>query len=92
MTTGAGRRTTQANGAAHEAVGLKAIEAGDREALLALLDRRRAELQQEVMRLGERFFQDRPRALARRLRGYWKAWRGAPGLQRPAEPLPSARA
>jgi CHAD domain-containing protein len=49
---------------------------GAREALLALIDRRRAELGQEVLLLGERFFQDRPKELARRLKGYWRTWRG----------------
>jgi len=49
--------------------------AGDRELLLALIDRRRAELEEESLRLGERFFQERPRAFVRRLKGYWKAWR-----------------
>src|SRR5262249_44390377 len=49
-------------------------EEGDREVLLALIDRRRAELEQEAMLLGRRFFQDRPRDFAGRLRGYWKAW------------------
>jgi CHAD domain-containing protein len=62
---------------------------GEREALLALFDRRRAELEQEVLLLGERFFQDRPRELARRLKGYWKTWRGQ-ACPRPAnEPLPA---
>jgi CHAD domain-containing protein len=51
---------------------------GDRdtlEVLLALIDRRRLELQHEAGLLGQRFFQDRPRNLVRRLRGYWKTWR-----------------
>jgi CHAD domain-containing protein len=51
-------------------------ENGERETLLALIDGRRAGLEQEVLILGERFFQDRPRELARRLKGYWKTWRG----------------
>jgi RNA polymerase sigma factor (TIGR02999 family) len=42
----------------------------------ALIDRRRAELEQEVLLPGERFFQDSPRELTRRLKGYWKSWRG----------------
>jgi len=49
---------------------------GDRETLLALIDRRRAEVQQEVMLLGERFFQDKVRDFAGRFNGYWKIWRG----------------
>jgi CHAD domain-containing protein len=58
---------------------------GDREVLLALIDRRRAELTQEALLLGERFFQDRPRDFARRLRGYWKAWRAQTGSTEPRE-------
>ena len=45
------------------------------EVLVALIDRRRAELQQHALLLGERFFQDRPKEFARRLRGYWRTWR-----------------
>jgi CHAD domain-containing protein len=48
---------------------------GDRETLLALIDRRRATVRQEVMLLGERFFQDKVRDFATRFGGYWKAWR-----------------
>jgi CHAD domain-containing protein len=62
---------------------------GEREALLALIDRRRAELEQEVLLLGERFFQDRPRELARQLKGYWKTWRGQASPTQANEPLPA---
>jgi CHAD domain-containing protein len=48
---------------------------GDVEVLLALIDRRRAELEQEATTLGQRFFQDRHRDFGRRLKGYWKTWR-----------------
>ena len=48
---------------------------GDREVMLVLIDRRRAELEQEAMLLGRRFFQDSPGAFARRLKGSWKTWR-----------------
>ena len=48
---------------------------GDAEALVALIDRRRAELEQDARELGERFFQDKPKAFVRRLKGYWRAWR-----------------
>jgi CHAD domain-containing protein len=61
---------------------------GEREALLALIDRRRAELGQEVLLLGERFFQDRPRELVRRLKGYWKTCGQASPTQA-NEPLPA---
>jgi RNA polymerase sigma-70 factor (ECF subfamily) len=59
---------------------------GDRETLLALIDRRRTELGQEAMLLGRGFFEDRPRRFARRLKGYWKTWR------RPATLPPAADA
>jgi hypothetical protein len=62
---------------------------GEREVLLALLEQRWTELQHEAMLLGRRFFQDRPRALARRLRNCWKTWRATARLPRPAEPLPA---
>jgi len=45
------------------------------EVLVALIDRRRVELEQEAMLLGKRFFQEKPRLFARRLKGYWKMWR-----------------
>jgi hypothetical protein len=51
---------------------------GERTLLLALIDRRRDELQQEVMLLGERFFQDKVRGFVRRFRGYWETWRARP--------------
>jgi CHAD domain-containing protein len=54
------------------------------EVLLGLLDRRRAELEQEALVLGRRFFQDRPRDFARRLKGYCKAWRAQAGRSLPA--------
>ena len=49
-------------------------DSSDQEILLALIDRRRAELTQEALLLGQRFFQDRPREFARHLKGYWKSW------------------
>src|SRR5262249_45023460 len=48
---------------------------GDREGLLALIDRRRAELGQEAMLLGRRFFQGSPGGFRSRWEGYWKTWR-----------------
>jgi CHAD domain-containing protein len=47
----------------------------DTELLLALIDRRRAELEEEFMPLGQRFFQDSPKRFAGRLKGYWKTSR-----------------
>jgi len=58
---------------------------GDREALLALIDRRHAELLREALQLGRRFFEDRPRRFARRLKAYWKTWRNPPPTPRSTE-------
>jgi CHAD domain-containing protein len=62
---------------------------GERETLLALIDRRRAELGQEALLLGERFFQDRPRELVRRLKGYWKTWRDQASSAQADESVPA---
>ncbi len=43
--------------------------------LLALIDRRRLELQHEAFQLGRRLYRDKPKAFTRRIKGYWKAWR-----------------
>ena len=47
----------------------------DIEALIALVDRRRGELQAEAKSLGERVYAERPRAFTGRLQVYWQAWR-----------------
>src|SRR5262245_24595938 len=64
-------------------------DGGEGETLLARIDRRRAELAQELLLLGERFFQDRPRELARRLKGYWKTWRGQASPTQANDTLPA---
>jgi CHAD domain-containing protein len=64
-------------------------DAGDAEVLLALIDRRRAELEQEALLLARRFFQDRPREFARRLKGYWKTWRTRTASVQPDGPRPA---
>ncbi len=43
--------------------------------MLALLDHRRAQLQQEAGFLGERVYAEKPKAFARRLRRYFEAAR-----------------
>jgi CHAD domain-containing protein len=64
-------------------------DASDAEVLLALIDRRRAELEAEAVMLGRRFFQDKPGAFAARLKGYWKAWRAAAAAPQPAGAAPA---
>jgi CHAD domain-containing protein len=45
------------------------------QALIGLIDRRRAELQARARPLGERLFADKPKRLAARFRSYWKSWK-----------------
>jgi len=58
---------------------------GDREILLELIDRRRAELEQEALLLGDRFFRERPKEFVRQLKGYWKTWHGRARPKPPEE-------
>jgi hypothetical protein len=58
---------------------------GETEMLLALIDRRRVELEQEAFSLGGRFFQEKAGEFTRRLKGYWKKWRAQAGRE-PSEP------
>jgi CHAD domain-containing protein len=45
------------------------------EAFNAAAETRRAELQREAIALGGRLYAERPRAYAKRLASYWRAWR-----------------
>src|ERR1043166_414 len=45
------------------------------EALLALIDKRRAELETEARFLGERIYAEKSGAFKHRFHGYWRAWR-----------------
>jgi CHAD domain-containing protein len=57
-----------------EAVRARAGElAVDLDAVLELIGHRREQLQSDAMRLGERVYAERPGALRRRLRRYWKS-------------------
>jgi CHAD domain-containing protein len=47
----------------------------DIEALIALIDRRRAELQVDAKLLGDRVYAEKPGAFSDRLGVYWQAWR-----------------
>lgn len=51
---------------------------GDAEtrALEAVIDGRQGELAAEALALGSRLYAEKPRAFSRRMRGYWRAWRG----------------
>jgi CHAD domain-containing protein len=54
---------------------------GAARALLALIDRRREELQEEALRLGPRLYADKPRAFTDRFEKCWEVWR-AGGVRR----------
>jgi CHAD domain-containing protein len=43
--------------------------------LVGQIDRRRAELQEQARALGRRLYEEKPKRFARRLEGYWRAWR-----------------
>lgn len=47
----------------------------DLDAVIALLDHRRGQLQAQAMLLGERLYAEKPKAFRRRIHAYWKAWR-----------------
>ena len=44
------------------------------EALVAMIDQRRSELQIEAKQLGERIYVERPKDFVRRFQAYWRAW------------------
>jgi CHAD domain-containing protein len=48
----------------------------DAALLLALIDTRRAAMQDRAKSLGSRIYSERPKAFITRMRTYWKAWRG----------------
>ena len=52
----------------------------DLDAVVALIDRRREQLQAEAFRVGARLYAEPPKAFGRRLHSYWKVWRPAPAL------------
>lgn len=45
------------------------------DVIVPLIDRRRAELQQDAFCLGQRVYGERPRVFIARLKAYWRAWR-----------------
>ena len=67
----------------------------DLDAIVALIDHRRAELQTEAVHIGERVYAEKPKALRRRMRCSWNAGRAiasAPLAQNPAELAQATRA
>jgi CHAD domain-containing protein len=63
--------------------------------VLALIDLRREQLQQDALFLGARVYAEAPKEFRRRLHRYWKAWRAetrAAATQRPARVAERSRA
>ncbi|HEY5757696.1 MAG TPA: hypothetical protein VIU34_17835, partial [Steroidobacter sp.] len=54
---------------------VEAFEGQDYEALIAVLDRRRKQLQDKAFKLGARIFEEKPRRFVRRIGQYWQLWR-----------------
>jgi CHAD domain-containing protein len=52
--------------------------AAGRSALLALIDRRRAELRDKAFILGRRIYEETPKEFAARFRQYWRDWKSQP--------------
>jgi CHAD domain-containing protein len=50
-------------------------EGTEREALIALIDERRCELQKEAKKIGARVYVEKPRAFVGRIEQYWQVWR-----------------
>jgi CHAD domain-containing protein len=67
----------------------------DLDAVVSLIDHRRAELQTEAVHIGERVYAEKPKAFRRRMRRSWNAGRAvamAPLAQDPAELAHATRA
>lgn len=63
----------------------------DVEAVLGLIQYRRNELQTDAFFLGERLYAESPKAFARRLRRYWKAWRAETRSEHSRPPIELAQ-
>jgi CHAD domain-containing protein len=50
----------------------------DLDAVIGLVDHRRAQLQAEALLVGERLYAEPPKAFGRRLHSYWRTWRAGP--------------
>jgi CHAD domain-containing protein len=50
-------------------------DAVDDDAVIGLIDRRRAQLQAQAIRIGERLYAESPKTFARRMHRYWRASR-----------------
>ena len=64
----------------------------DSAAVLAAIDHRRQQLQEEAMFLGRRLYAEKPRAFTDRMRRYWKAWRAQTKAARARVPAELAEA
>jgi len=70
-------RLSRLLGEDHDLLGLRTTV--DDEALAALVDARRAEVQEQARRLGALLYAEDPGAYTDRLHVYWRTWRRSPG-------------
>lgn len=61
------------------------------ETLEALIDRRRADLQDRAFVVGERMFSRKPKRVVRRMKSSWRAWRKAASAPSFSQPPPRTR-
>lgn len=66
--------------------------AADLDAVVALIDHRRDELQREALHLGERLYAEKPAAFVRRMKRSWKAGRRRAAARRDEHPRELAEA
>ena len=59
-----------------EDLGGRAGIVAERDAFAALIERRQAELLENALALGSRIYAEKPKHFRRRLRAYWRIWRG----------------
>jgi CYTH domain-containing protein/CHAD domain-containing protein len=60
---------------AEDLAGREEIDGAHRPILVALIEARQAALLAAAVSAGERIYAEKPKAFARRLRAYWRAWR-----------------
>lgn len=64
----------------------------DLDAVVRLIDHRRAELQSEAVQLGARVYAEKPKAFARRMQRSWNAGRALPRVRLEQHPADLAQA
>jgi hypothetical protein len=85
--TFAGYRRENGFGAARATEAAMADQLSQTEVVRTWVERRREELQEQALPLGERLYEETPKQFTRRLKAYWRAWRSeraGEGTRQPA--------